>query len=80
MCLTFASKERNIHAGERVFSNFSCSEHNSLSRWDIKHDAYGDIFITSPYTPSLWVGAEIKLSAVLDPWPLIPADDESFKF
>ena len=58
----------------------SRSEHNSLSKWDTTHDAYGDIFITSPYAPSLWVGAEIKLSAVPDPWRLIPADDESFKF
>ena len=37
----------------------SCSEYNYLSKWDITHDAYGDIFITSPYARSLWVGAEI---------------------
>ena len=58
---------------------FRSSEDNSLSKWDITHDAYGDILITSPaYAPSLWVGAEIKVSAVPVPWLLIPADDESF--
>ena len=49
-----------------------------LSKWDITHDTNGNIFMTSPYAPSSWVGAEITGSAVPVPWRVIPADSKSY--
>ena len=57
---------------------FKCSKDNSLSKWHITHDTNGNIFMTSPYAPSSWVGAEIAGSKVPVPWRLIPADSKSY--
>jgi len=50
----------------------------NYSQWDITHDTNGNIFITSPYTPSLWVGADITGSTVPIPWRLISADGKFY--
>ena len=51
---------------------------NSHSKWHITHDTNGNISMTSPYSPSLWVGAEMTWSTVPVPWRLIPADSKSY--
>ena len=61
-----------------ILQLFYCSEDNSLLKWDITQDTDGNISMTSPSAPSLWVGAEIKGSSVPVPWRLIPADSESY--
>ena len=55
-----------------------CSEDNSFLKWDITHDANGNIFMTSPYAPSSWVGVGMAGSTVPVPWRLIPADSTFF--
>ena len=57
---------------------FYCSDHNSLSKWDITNDTDGNISMTSPATPSSWVGAELTRSSVRVLWRLIPADRQSY--
>jgi len=47
-------------------------------QWDITYDTDGNISLTSPYTPSSWVGADVTGSTVPVPWRLIPADSESY--
>jgi hypothetical protein len=49
-----------------------------LSKWDITQDTNGNIFITSPYAPSSWVGADITGSTVPVPWRLIPVDSKYY--
>ena len=49
-----------------------------LSKWDITHDANGNISMTSPYGSSYWVGAEISGSNVPVPWRLIQADSKFY--
>jgi hypothetical protein len=51
---------------------------NFLSKWDITHDTNGNIFITSPYAPSSWVGVDITGSTVPVPWRLIPVDGKFY--
>ena len=61
-----------------ILQLFKCSKDNSLSKWQITNDTNGNITMTSPYTPSSWVGAEITGSTVPVPWRLIPADGKYF--
>ena len=66
-------KSTTIRRWTSILQLFCCSEDNSLSKWDITQDAYGNISMTSPYAPSSWVGAEIKGSSVPVSWRPIPA-------
>ena len=58
---------------------FKCSKVKSLSKWDITHNAGGNISMTSQYSPSSsWVGANIAGSTAPVPWRLIPAARNSY--
>jgi hypothetical protein len=52
-----------------------------FSKWNITEDAAnGNISMSSPYAPSLWVGAEseITVSTIPVPWRLIRVDSKFF--
>ena len=51
---------------------FKCSKDKTLSKWDITRDADGNISMTPPCAPSLWVGADMTESTAPVPWRLIP--------
>ena len=53
-------------------------DQNFLPKWDVTNDTNGNISMTSPYTPSSWVGAELIGSAVPVPRRLISADSKSY--
>ena len=73
------AKESNFAlVNEHRLQLFKCSEDNSFLKWDITHDANGNIFMTSPYAPSSWVGVEMAGSTVPVPWRLIPVDSMFF--
>ena len=76
--LANAKHSGNMAQVNEHFPIISCSVNNSLSKWDITHDINGNIFITSTYAPSSWVGADVTGSTVPVPWRLIPADGKFY--
>ena len=55
-----------------------CLMNKSLSKWNITHDTNGNIYMTSPYARTSWVGANLTGSKVPVPWRLIPADSKFY--
>jgi hypothetical protein len=60
------------------FCTMEFAKERTNFQWDIAHDTYGNMCMTSPYSPSSWVGANLAGSTVPFPWRLIPADGKSY--